>query len=129
MNVIDSDIVDALIDHEARELHESLHIGSKPYRNGDEVKAADRVMTVIAPEQREAALRFLVREEISGLIACLSLLDECDAVSYEAEDEVSTKLADAVIAQGDDQVGTAIREIVTDLVCKRAQSIAVTGAP
>jgi hypothetical protein len=120
-------IIDGLIDQEARDLHESLHLGHKPYRNGDERKAADRVITVIGPEQREAVLRFLVHDEVSRVVACLSLLDECDEVSYAAEDEVSAKLADTVIAQ--DRVATAIRELVTHMICNRAEVIAVVGVP
>jgi hypothetical protein len=122
-----TEIIDGLIDKEAGDLHVSLHLGNRPYRNGEEIQAAARVLTAIGPEQREAALRFLVREEVGRVVACLCLLDECDEVSYAVEEEISAKLADAIIAQ--DRVEVGIRELVTHLICNRAQALAVAGVP
>jgi hypothetical protein len=122
-----TEIIDGLIDKEACDLHASLYLGRSPYRNGQENQAAARIITVIGPEQRETALRFLVHEEVSRVIACLCLLDECDEVSYAVEAEVSAKLAGAIIAQG--RVDTGIRELVTHLICNRAKTLAVAGVP
>jgi hypothetical protein len=120
-----TEIIDGLIDHEARELHESLHLGLRPYRNGEENQAAARVITVIPPDQAAAVLGWLVREEIGRTIACLCLLDECDETSYSAEADLSDMLTAAIIRQ--DRVAT--RELVTHMICNRAQNLAVAGVP
>ena len=125
-----TDLIDGLIDHEARGLHESLHLGLRPYRNGEETQAAARVITVIPPDQAPAVLAWLVREEVGRTIACLCLLDECDEcdeTSYSTEADLSEMLTGAIIRQ--DRAATATRELVTHMICNRAQNLAVAGQP
>jgi hypothetical protein len=111
------DMLDRALELAARELNA---------RTADPGTLASKVLDAIQPAERAAALFLLLKESLGSLIARCCLLDECDNGSYAIEDEITAKLAEAIVMQG--RITTALRELAAERIEHRAEIITVLAS-
>jgi hypothetical protein len=111
--------LDDLLDFAAVRLDINLRDG---YTQGYERELADDLIARLGVRERDEALRRLLHEWVGCQVAGLSLLDECDARTYDLQQRHALELYGLIVVQ--ESQDHALRELVTGEIDMRATMLA-----